>query len=95
MKKASITPCMPGLKKRKSKAEILSHDQMAALADMIAIRMMDLQDEMWPVERLCSEKGFSKSFVYHNSARLGGVKRANKLFFSRNNIERMIKEGTI
>lgn len=65
------------------------------IAEQVAEKLLAAQDEMWPLARLCKEKGFSESFVYHNADVLGGVKAGGKWFFSRNNIEALIRSGQL
>lgn len=65
------------------------------MVEKVAEKLLAAQDEMWPLAKLCEEKGFSKSFVYHNADVLGGVKAGGKWFFSRNNIEALIRSGQL
>ncbi len=65
------------------------------MVEKVAEKLLAAQDEMWPLARLCKEKGFSESFVYHNADVLGGVKAGGKWFFSRNNIEALIRSGQL
>lgn len=65
------------------------------MVERVAEKLPAAQDEMWPLARLCREKGFSESFVYHNTDVLGGVKAGGKRFFSRNNIEALIRSGQL
>lgn len=74
---------------------LISPRQLERLAEIIAGKLLEAQDEMWPLERLSREKGFSKTFIYHNTDVLGGVKAGGKWFFSRNNIEAMIRSGRL
>lgn len=76
-------------------AMTLTPRQLEALADKVAARVTAAMDEMWPLERLHQEKGWSKSFIYKNWDILGGVKAGGKLFFSRNNIEALIRSGRL
>lgn len=69
--------------------------QLNALADMIAERLIKAQDEMMPLEWLITEKGLSKSYVYHNVDKLGGVRLGKKLFFSKNGIEAILRNGSL
>lgn len=69
--------------------------QLEQLAEKVAEKLLAAQDEMWPLERLSREKGFSKSWIYHNCDILGGVKAGGKWFFSRNNVEAMIRSGQL
>lgn len=69
--------------------------QLEIIAQKVAERLMEAQDEMWSLERLHKEKGFSKSYIYHNTDILGGVKAGGKWFFSRRNIEALIKSGQL
>ena len=73
----------------------LAPRQLDALATKIAEKILAEQDEMWSLERLRKEKGFSKSFIYKNADILGGVKAAGKWFFSRRNIEALIRRGDL
>lgn len=73
----------------------LTPTQFKELVAEITERLIESQDEMWPLERLAAEKGFSKSYIYHNVDRLGGVKAGGKWFFSKRNIELLIREGLI
>lgn len=77
-----------------STVAITAH-QLEKLAEKVAEKLLAAQDEMWPLERLSQEKGFSKSWIYHNCDILGGVKAGGKWFFSRNNIEAMIRSGRL
>ena len=74
---------------------MLTSKQINALAEKVAEKLLAAQDEMWPLERLSREKGFSKSWIYHNCDILGGVKVGGKWFFSRNNVEAMIRSGQL
>lgn len=74
---------------------LISPRQLEQLAEKVAEKVLAAQDEMWPLAKLCKEKGFSKSFVYHNCDILGGVKAGGKWFFSRNNVEAMIRSGRL
>lgn len=73
----------------------LSPRQLDILAEKIAEKMLEAQDEMLSLERLHKEKGFSKSYIYHNTDILGGVKAGGKWFFSRRNIEALIRSGRL
>lgn len=73
----------------------LTARQIEQIAGKVAEMIIASQDEMWSIERLHKEKGFSKSFIYHNADILGGVKTAGKWFFSRRNIETLIRNGKI
>jgi hypothetical protein len=73
----------------------LNQRQLDILADKIAEKLIAQRDEMIPLEKLAEEKGFSKSFIYKNTDILGGVKSAGKWFFSRNNIENLIRNSLI
>ncbi|MDE6453375.1 MAG: hypothetical protein K2L27_04135 [Muribaculaceae bacterium] len=72
-----------------------SPKQLEIIAHKVAEKLMESQDEMWPLERLHKEKGFSKSYIYHNADILGGVKAGGKWFFSKRNIEALIKSGQL
>lgn len=76
-------------------APTLTPGQIESIARKIAEIVIASQDEMWTLERLHKEKGFSKSFIYHNIDILGGVKNAGKWFFSRRNIETLIRNGKL
>lgn len=65
------------------------------MVEKVAEKLLAAQDEMWPLAKLCKEKGFSESFVYHNADVLGGVKAGGKWFFSKNNIEALIRSGQL
>lgn len=69
--------------------------QLELLAQKLAEKLLEAQDEMWPLERLHKEKGFSKSYIYHNADILGGVKAGGKWFFSKRNIEALIRSGRL
>ena len=73
----------------------LSDRQLNFLAEKIARKIIDANDEMWPLEKLAEEKGFSKSFIYKNAETLGGVKAGGKWFFSRQNVESLIRNGNL
>lgn len=73
----------------------LSPKQLDALAQKVAEKLMEMQDEMWTLDRLCEEKGFSASYIYHNVDVFGGVKAGKKWFFSKRNIEALIRSGKI
>lgn len=73
----------------------LTPRQIEAIAQKIAEIVIASQDEMWSIERLHKEKGFSKSFIYHNVDILGGVKTGGKWFFSRRNVENLIRNGKL
>lgn len=62
-------------------------------AEMVIERMHEEQDRMMPLTKVCEEYGWSKSFVYKNADRLGGVKTGGRLFFSRKNLEALIRNG--
>ena len=75
-------------------AALMTPQQLDKLATAIARKMIDAQDEMIPLQRVAAEKGLSKSYLYHHAALLGGVKSLGKWFFSRQNIERILRSGT-
>lgn len=65
------------------------------IAKLTAEYLMELQDEMLPLAKVVEMFGFSESFIYHNAKELGGVKAASKWFFSKNNLNKLIKYGKI
>lgn len=73
----------------------LSPKQLELIAQKVAEKLAEVQDEMWSLERLHKEKGFSKSYIYHNTDTLGGVKAGGKWFFSKRNIETLIRSGRL
>jgi hypothetical protein len=73
----------------------LSPKQLELIAQKVAEKLAEAQDEMWSLERLHKEKGFSKSYIYHNADTLGGVKAGGKWFFSKRNIETLIRSGRL
>lgn len=73
----------------------LSPKQLETIALKVAEKLIEAQDEMWPLERLHKEKGLSKSFIYHNTDILGGVKAGGKWFFSKRNIEALLRSGKL
>lgn len=69
----------------------LSKNQIKALAKEVAEIMLREMDEMKPLEWLVEEKHMSRSYVYHNADILGGVKFGGKWYFSKMNIERLLR----
>lgn len=71
----------------------LSPRQLEQLADMIAERIADRQDEILSLDAAAKETGFSKSYLYKHWGEMGGLKAGNKIVFSRKNMGMALKYG--
>lgn len=65
------------------------------MADIVVSRMNEQLDEMLNCKKVTELFGFKKTYIYENAARLGGVKAGGKWFFSKNNLNRLIKHGML
>lgn len=65
------------------------------LAIQVAEHLHRLNDEMMPLKKVCEITGFSETYVYHNTELLGGVKYGGKWFFSKNNLNLLLRQGSI
>ena len=65
------------------------------IAEMTARFLYEMQDEMLPLREVAERYGFSESALYKRWEELGGVKAMGKIFFSRNNLNRIIKAEAI
>lgn len=74
-------------------ASLMTKHQIKALAQEVAEIMLRETDEMKPLEWLVKEKHMSKSYIYHNTDILGGVKFGGKWYFSKRNIEALLRNG--
>ncbi len=76
-------------------ASLMTNKDKREIAEMTARFLHEMQDRMLSVSEASKLYGWSKSWLYHRWGELGGVKAGGKIFFSRNNLERLIREQII
>lgn len=71
----------------------MTRKELNQIASQIAELIKESQDEILPLDEVRKRYGWSKSFLYRkdNQEILGAMKTGGKIFFSRNNINNIIR----
>lgn len=74
----------------------MTRNEMQTIARMVAKELKEVliaaQDEMWGVEKAAQETPWSKSYLYHNRKKLGGVNIGGRLLFSKIALHTALRE---
>lgn len=71
----------------------MTRKELNQMATQIAELIRESQDEILPLDEVRRRYGWSKSFLYRkeNQEILGAMKTGGKIFFSRRNIDNIIR----
>ena len=76
-------------------ADLIVDKLVPQVLEKVEELLVQERDEMVPLAQVAEEKGLSRSFLLKNWPTMGGVKTGSKIYFSRRELEAMLRSGEL